>query len=145
MSKRATFLTGLTLALVSAFVGCGGPSVGTVSGKVKVKGKPVYFGFINLLAANGDVFPGGIDDQGNYTVLNVPSGVLKVGVISEKPTGPPPSAIKFDPANPPPPPPTTTGPPPQWVAVNAKYADPKTSGKEITVKAGSNTIDIELE
>ena len=122
--------------------GCGGPGLCTVTGKITSKSKPVCTGAINLLAENGEYFSGGIDQEGNYTLINVPTGTFKVAVISDKPAGPPPMSIKRNPNDPPPPAPAVVA---NWVPVDAKYGDPNTSGKQITLNSGTNTVNIDLE
>ena len=127
---------------LTIMIGCGSSGTCVVSGKLTIKGKPVCTGSINLLAANGDIVTGGIDADGNYMVINAPVGVVKVAVVSEKPIGPGPISAKREPGSPPP---TAAPVTLNWVPVDAKYADPATSGKEITLKSGSNVINIDLE
>lgn len=128
-----------------AIAGCGGSGTCTVSGKVTIKGKPVCTGVINLVSPSGEIVTGGIDEEGNYTVINVTTGDKKVSIISDKPLPSPVNVVKYDPDLPPPPAPLPSKAMQNWVPVDAKYGNAETSGKTMTLKSGSNTINIELE
>ena len=59
--------------------GCGGRPVGDVSGKVTFGGKPLAFGMIAFVAADGAVASGNVHD-GSYHVAKVPAGAAKITV-----------------------------------------------------------------
>lgn len=132
--------------LVLAASGCGGGGTATVSGTVKYKGNPVYGGQITLVGAKDAVAQGSIDFDGKYIVHGAPVGKVRVAVISPKPM-PPRTTSRGegrDQGNTVPQAPV--GDPAKWKAVDPKYEDPNTSGKEITVASGKNeNVDIDLE
>ncbi|MFL5330627.1 MAG: hypothetical protein ACJ8C4_17125 [Gemmataceae bacterium] len=103
-------------------------------------------GVVNLYGPNNEFAAAGINPDGTYTVTDAPVGLVKVAVVSEKPASQGANnnrAVKNHPNAPPPPP-----PPPDasgWFAIDAKYADPATSGKEMTLSGGNNTQNIVLE
>jgi hypothetical protein len=131
-----------SFAVITVLVGCGSDGGNcAVSGKISSKGKPLVCGTVNFLGPKGETAAGAIEADGTFFCPNAPTGVVKIGVVSEKPVvsvavGKPGRA-----APPPPPGPDVT----KWFPIDAKYADPNTSGKQITLKSGSNTVEIELE
>jgi hypothetical protein len=130
-----------SLVVTTFLVGCGGGGTCEVSGKISSKGKMLVCGTINLVGPKGESAAGAIEADGTFFIPMAPTGVVKVGVISEKPV-----VIKTVVKQGAPAPPPQPGPDPnKWFPIDAKYADPATSGKEITLKSGSNTINIDLE
>jgi hypothetical protein len=122
--------------------GCGSEGgTCTVTGKISSKGKPLVWGAINLIGPKGESAAGAIEADGTFIIPNAPTGVVKVGVISDKPVVRK-AVIKQGQTAPPPPP----GPDPEkWFPIDAKYADPNTSGKQLTLKSGNNTVEIQLD
>jgi hypothetical protein len=134
-------------------------SSATVSGKVTYKGAPLKGGYVTLVTATGISRPGGISEDGSYTIDNVPTGPVKIAVDTEsikprssagkggmappKKYGPPPGAEQ--PSAPAYKPPDPTAGADRYVAIPQKYADPEKSGLTYTVKSGSQTHDIPLD
>ena len=129
----------LLMTCVALTAGCG-PATTTAAGKVTFQGKPVVWGSVTLVAADGTVHQAGIEPDGTFTVPKFPVGSAKVGVESS----PPPVAGVRGGADargsaPPPPP-----PPGAWFALPAGLADPAKSGVTIEVRKGQ-PADIELK
>jgi len=125
----------------AGLLGCGKTGETTITGTVKYQNKPVYGGYVLLVFDDNNQAQGSVGYDGTYTVSSPFTGHARVAVGSNKPAdpsqaksrgGPPPDASKL-------PDPT------KWFEVPGKYADPATSGKEITVSGGKNSIDIDLE
>ncbi len=131
--------------------GCGG-SRGGVNGKVTFQGKTVASGNVMAIASDGIPYYGKIEPDGTYKIADVPAGTAKIAVNSPNPV-PDPGKVAAakagakrggrEQADP-----ITAGPtsdPKLWFAIPAKYGDPNTSGKEVSIKSGANTINIDLE
>lgn len=141
---------GALLFLVTVVTGCSGGGysgpTGTVSGTANLAGKPVPAGCrVSFVSDEGFTATGEIDGSGKYTLSNVgntaiPAATYKVTVA------PPPerelSEAEYEEAmakgtiG-------TSGPAAE--VIPAKYQNLATSGLSFEVKAGSNTIDIQLE
>jgi hypothetical protein len=132
MAIRGVFCRMLPALLLALFLtGCGGGKPeGTVSGKVLFKGNPVAGGTVNLLSAAGVGAQAPVKD-GAYQV----NGALAVGDY----------VVYLSPPRPTPQPPGSKPLPPPPFDVPVKYQDVKTSGLKVTVKAGSNTLPIEIK
>jgi hypothetical protein len=65
------------LPLLACMAGCGSPKV---SGKVTYKGEPLHMGTVLFTAANGWTGTSRINDDGTYSIANVPPGPAKVAV-----------------------------------------------------------------
>jgi hypothetical protein len=59
----------------------------TVTGKVSHAGKPVTSGGVTLIASDNIAYSGTINRDGTYTIPNVPSGPVKIGVTSPNSSG----------------------------------------------------------
>lgn len=139
------FIMRMNLAFVvtSLFLaaGCSSNSADTtIKGSVKYKGKPLICGYVLMQFDDGNEAKGDIATDGTYVVSSKFVGHAKIGVGSPKPAVP----EKNDRGG------TTVDPskipdPTKWFEVPAKYQDPTTSGKETTIKSGTNTLDIDLE
>jgi hypothetical protein len=141
------------LLLFLFFVGCGGGTTATVSGKVIYQGEPVTAGYVAFYGVDGKVDSGRIDADGHYTVYKAPVGDVKVAVLTADPTRKPPSGglSKGKQTGG-----LTKGKPPsdteitvpervgKFVAIPAHYKNPDQSGLAFTVKSGAQTIDLEL-
>jgi hypothetical protein len=64
--------------------GCGG-GVGDVSGKITYKGKPVVYGSVSFVGADGIPRGARINPDGTYTVKDVGVGEAKITVVSDLP------------------------------------------------------------
>ena len=81
--RRAAWC-GLAL-LVLAAAGCG--SYGNVKGKVYYQDKPLTGGTVLFVpAAGGPSLTAAIDEQGNYSVSKLPTGLAKIAVDSGPPS-----------------------------------------------------------
>jgi hypothetical protein len=123
------------LAFVTAVLlptGCS-PSSTTASGKVTYQGKPVVWGSVTLVAADGSVHQAGIEPDGTYTVSNVPVGSVKVGVESSAPPVPGVRGRDGDARGSVPPP---APPPGAWFPLPANLSDPAKSGLTIEIRKG---------
>jgi len=149
---RRAALIAPALALV-VVLGCGG-GTGNVSGKVTYQNKPVVSGSVIFYGSNKEAYVGAIDEQGNYRVTGVPSGVATIAVNSPdplnaggqiglggktpKPTGGPNAAVDA--------PKDKAGTRPAgWRALPPQYGDAATSKLTYDVIGGDSTHDIKLE
>jgi hemoglobin len=95
---------------------------GTVSGKVTYKGKPLPAGTVAFHSKDGKAISTKLSEDGTYAAEKVPAGEYNLAVETDSAKGSP-----------------------KYVAIPAKYADPKTSGLTYTVKKGKQQFDIALE
>ena len=122
------------------------PGTSDVSGKVSLAGKPLASGSVMFTAADGMAAVAAIEPDGTYTLTGGPVGAVKVTVTSPNPAaggfrgG---SATRGASAG--------RGAPKAggeavagWFAIPGKYAEPGTSGLATTLKAGSQTFNIDL-
>lgn len=117
--------------------GCGG-GTGDLSGTVTFNGKPVRVGTVAVAASDGSILSGVIQDNGTYSIPNVPSGEAKIAVHSPDPKTVKVAMRKKDEK---PPPPDAS----KWVAIPEKYADHAQSELTTTIKTGPNTFPIDLK
>lgn len=82
---RIALLAPALFALILA-AGCGGPSVGEVSGKVTYKNKPVPGGRLTFRPADGkhNAVTVELDESGNYPPVTLPVGDVAVIVDNEE-------------------------------------------------------------
>ena len=127
------------------FPGCGNPT-GLVTGKVTVKGKPLAAGTVTFASADGSIRKmSKIGPEGTYSVLNMPTGMTKIGVIA--------SSIGL-PAIVPEPAPGVKLPPEliqllgqgqaSKVSIPDHYEDPEKSGLSLEVTGGEQSFDIDI-
>ena len=142
---------GLLLFLCLSATGCGG-SNGSVSGKVSYKGEPLGGGTVLFYSEGQATVTSPIGLDGSYQIDKIPAGPVQIGVETQsaKPAArppnmptPPPEAMAKDASasplyNP------QNKPKGKYVAIPEVYADPKASGLDFTVKAGSQPHDIDL-
>ena len=129
---------GVALGLTILLAGCGDSGIGgaKVSGKVTVAGQPVKDVIVTFAPETGGRPATGVTDASGYyslATLAKGDGALpgKYKVVF--------SMVQSDPGSSTAP---TAPPPPPF---NAKYLTGETSGFSKEVKAGSNTIDFDLE
>lgn len=132
----------LTFVAILAAVGCGdsepklGPTA-TVTGKVMLSGKPLPGGRVSFQSATASnrIGSGDIKADGSYEAIGVPQGECKISVDNNflKPKLNPTSAD------------TPPDPSLKYVPLNAKYANPETSGLTTTVTGDKHTHDVELK
>jgi len=101
---------------------------------VTVDGTPANSGQVTFTGAKGSI-SGTIQPDGKYKAVGVPVGAVKVAVV------PPP---KLPSAAPPIEGTAGTGAVGPPVPIPAKYADVNSSGLSTTLKAGTNTYNIDL-
>jgi hypothetical protein len=115
--------------------GCdSGPKAATVTGQVKVGGKPVDAGMIAFIPADGQTYQADIAPDGTYRVDNVPLG--DAVVLVHRPPHPAADKVMKETNAPPPPPPSP---------IPEKYGDLAKSDLRYTVKAGDNKYDPDLK
>lgn len=139
MIRRCT-ITGLVAVL--AFVAGCGPRAANLVGKVTYQGKPVVYGTVTVMAADGSIHQIGINPDGTYSIDRVPVGPATVSVSSPDPA---PSArakqLGESDSRPRPGPPAV--PAGAWFPLPAKFANPATSG--LTLQVGSGSADLDLK
>ena len=120
--------------------GSGGPTMGRVSGTVKVDGQPLTKGTVTFIATDGKNpnATGAIDSGGRYTLQTTePGDGAVVGsykvAISDADSNALNTAMPGMPA------------PVQKSAIAKIYLDGNTSGLTATVESGSNTKDFDLK
>lgn len=134
---------------VATAIGCskGGYSgpTGTVTGKVTVGGQPAPAGaLVSFMSDKGHAASGQVGPGGAYTVLyggksDIPAETYKVAVSAASQPAMSEADYEKMMATGGTPPPAPKSPIPE------KFANPSTSGLSYEVKAGANTIDIELK
>ena len=140
LSGRGPGRAGLALLLCVSMTGCGA-GLGEVSGTVRCNGKPLPFGTIQFLGADGIPRAGQVRTDGTFAV-GVPPGEAKVIVSCapdagvSRPNGP--SAAS----------PGRAAPPAAGAAkrslVPPRYADWDASGLTVRVERGQTTQDFAL-
>jgi hypothetical protein len=150
-AARAGLIAALCLGL-AAVGGCG-KAKSTVKGKVSYQGKPVVWGSVTLIGSDNVQYVGDITPEGTYSVANVPTGPVKLGVSSPNPNagerrpkrgGPGTSELGGDRTSAPGEKPKPA--PGKWFEIPMKFADPTTSGLTGEVKSSSETtVDLELK
>jgi hypothetical protein len=133
---------GLALAFGVLGSGCGsgGPTMGRVSGTVKVDGQPLTRGTVTFIATDSKNpnATGALDSSGRYSLQTTePGDGAVVGsykvAISDGDSKAMNTALPGMP------------PPVQKSAISKIYLDGNTSGLTATVESGSNTKDFELK
>ncbi len=149
-AKRVYFAVGGAVGFAAflmtvALLTLGGPRA-TVSGRVLHNGKPVIWGSVVLVSADGKAVAGRIGPDGTYTVDNAPATTVAVAVISKDPllqqlanrykvSRERLSAKQVQPL------PIDRK---KWFPLPKHYEDPKTSGLSLSLSRGTNTYDLNL-
>jgi hypothetical protein len=149
-AARCGWILCLCGALLTA--GCGGGK-GVVSGKVSYQGKPVSVGSVSFILEGGGVMSSPIEEDGSYTIRNVPPGTVKITVetTSARPPsmqgspggkgGPPEFMMKYvkekDPKL------AERGK--KYVPIPEQYSDPAKSNLTFVVKSGKQQHDVDLK
>jgi hypothetical protein len=90
---------GLCLCGILLAAGCGGGK-GVVSGKVFYQGQPVRGGNVSFVSEGGGAMSSPIEEDGSYTIRNVPPGTVTITVETDSfrqggpGGGPPPELLK---------------------------------------------------
>ena len=142
------------ISLVTLVAGCGGGSVGDVSGKVTYKDKPVTSGTVVIIVKGGIPKSGTIQPDGSFRVTGVSTGDARVMVSSPplvsvvgagKGAGKP-DEVSDKPAESQET--STSAANPElvktWVAIPDKYGDTNRTDLKLTVVGGTNAFDIPL-
>jgi hypothetical protein len=127
--------------------------MGTVSGKVTYKGRPLPSGTVTFYGPDNSVKVAQIAPDGTYIIFEAPAGSATITVATTPPlpsrellriTKPPP-----DPTNPPRVPklkaPAGSETANRYVPIPARYRKLGESGLRYTVRRGSQTFDIHLQ
>lgn len=128
--------------LLGLLVGC--QRTGSIEGKATYKDRPIVYGTVLVVAGNGNLHQGVIDEEGSFAVENVPVGPVRIAVNSPDPCAP--RVIKKG----------VNDPDPEdlrrkaelrkrWFGIPAKYGHPEQSGLTLEVKPGPNTHDVPLD
>jgi hypothetical protein len=129
-AARKSLLAGL-LALAVALLATPSPADeaprGDVEGRIRFQGKPLPGGTVTVHPAKGGPLTAKLDKDGNYRLRNVPAGEVRVSVETE--------SVRPKPGQ----------PPGRFVAIPAKYGNPKTSGLVVKVVKGRQVFDIQLD
>jgi hypothetical protein len=139
MNSRS--LQGLSAALLLGLLAAGcdrtPPAEGEVTGRVLYNGKPLPWGNVTFLAADGTKVPTVIEKDGRYQLSKLPVGSYKIGVISrETPPPIPPHSER----------PNSKAPTPgkNPFNISERYGKPETSGLTYEVREGPQVHDILL-
>ena len=136
MSRRSAHTVAM-IGLVLSIAGCGGPFDSSAEGVVTLDGVTLPSGWVTFYpSAGGPSAYGRIDESGSYFMqtgssTGLPAGEYQVTVIANEPPkelrskdgGPPPAGKQLTPA---------------W------YCTKEKSGLTVSVKPGSNTLNLEL-
>jgi hypothetical protein len=147
--KIAYRIAGGVVTLGALIIGLSAYAAGasaTVTGKVTFQGRPVIWGSVVLVGADGTSAAGRIQPDGTFTVANAPTGEVSVAVASPDPLVQHyASQIKSSRDRLPV---TQWAAPPvdrqQWFLLPKRYEDVRTSELKVTVKRGSNDCDLTL-
>jgi hypothetical protein len=144
---------GLCLCGTLLAAGCGGGK-GSVTGKVLYKGQPVRGGNVSFVPeGGGGVMSSPIEEDGGYTIRNVPAGTVKITVETESfrpstmqggPEGGAPEFMKkyVQKKNPELADPQRAK---RYVPIPAQYSDVSQSNLTFVVKRGNQEHDIDLK
>jgi hypothetical protein len=132
-------VAGLGLAVVLAVAGCGAET-GTVSGKVTFNGRPLTFGMVAFVSADGRVASCSIEPDGSYKIDKILVGPAKISVQS---LPPPPQMTPLGPDGQPLP--QVREKAKEYVPIPDHYKEPQQSGLAYTVEPGAQMHDIELK
>lgn len=134
----------LPFALIISAAGCGGGQA-EFTGQVTYRGKPIYRGSVTVVGSDKVPRNAAIGDDGTFRFDGVPTGVLKVGILSPEPvaddatrtadlgkklaaTGAATSSVDRK----------------RWFAIPEKYGNPEASNLTVEVAAPSTNRTIEL-
>jgi hypothetical protein len=119
---------------------------------VTYQGKPVVHGGVVLIGDGFRPRSGRIDPEGNYRISDVPSGLVRIAVVSPDPEPPSSSALqsmskvkdkmKQDKLQMAKKVPVDRS---KWFVLPKQYESTETSGITTTLQPGDNTFDIELK
>jgi hypothetical protein len=138
------------LAWALSGTGCGGNGQGSVAGKVSFQNRPLSYGSVVLVGADGIPKTTSINPGGLYSFADLPCGEVKLAVHSPDPAGleklykdekikmlkgvtPPPDRKlpEIDRA--------------KWFPIPADFGDFNKSGLKITLGVGPNVFNIDLK
>jgi hypothetical protein len=132
------------LLLAIASVGCD-PGTGSLVGTVTFKGRPLPGGMVAVVSPDGRVAESRIAEDGTYSIVQAPTGPLKVSIVTQPPVYGLKSPLPMPP-NDPNKHPEPFAPLGKYVAIPKRYHDATSSGLTCTiVKGQQTTYDIPLE
>jgi hypothetical protein len=145
MRRRQLFVFAIVL-IAPTFVGCSSGGRGSLAGKVTYQGKTVAYGTVMAVCSDGVTRSSNIAEDGSYRIEDVPTGMVKLGVVSPEP--PDPGSFSGRQGGrggggETPRPPTIDRS--RWFAIPEALGDPRNSGQETNVAAGANSFDIQLK
>jgi len=144
---RLAVVGGVMVLAAGAFAAFGGPSKGTLSGRVTVAGKPVAGGWVVAVSPDGATRTATLSDDGHFAFAAVPKGPVSLGVISPDPARieqrgkrlsgrsdrlAPEDLGSLQPPN-----------RSKWQAIPTKFEDPRGSGLSTVVEA-STVFDVTI-
>ncbi len=153
--RRFGTLLGAAALLALPLVGCthNPQAPARVGGRITYKGSPVPAGTVMFHTPDKGIYPGPLNAEGTYEILDVPTGELVVTVETEtiNPKKKAPDyaggkgakmyaervAAEGNTA-------ALKAPPQQYVRIPPKYADPKQSPLRATLQAGRQSQDFTL-
>lgn len=146
--RAAAGVAGLGLLVIVLAFFFSGSKHATVTGKVTYQGRPVIWGSVVLVGADGRCAAGKIEPDGTFRVENASPGSVNVGVISRDPlvqnwatnlksTRNRPTAKLFST-----PPPVDRS---RWFPIPPQLEEPANSGVTLTLKSGTNEKNIALQ
>jgi hypothetical protein len=156
MNQTARFrrvgVGGLCLCGILLAAGCGGGK-GVVSGKVSYQGKVVRAGMVSFIPEGGGVMSSPIEEDGSYTIRNVPVGNVKITVETESARPP---ALQSGPGGEAPefmrkyvreknPEAASPERAKRFVPIPSQYSDAGKSNLTYVVKSGKQEYDIDLK
>jgi hypothetical protein len=137
----------LALVLPLSVAGCGG-SKGSITGKVYYKDAPLKGGTVTFVGSDKQSYLAEIQEDGSYSIENVPPGEAGITVETESLKPPNPYVLK----NKPPEemengykPPDFAAQAKRFVPIPGRYSDPDQSGLKYSVKSGKEEHDIKLD
>lgn len=128
--------------------GCGGSSVGTISGKVSYKGQALKGGTVSVIPKSGPVQSSTIAEDGGYRLAKVPVGPAQIAVETESLRPKEQKSLPGPYAKAPKdalPPGLVMGDAKHYVKIPEQYADAEKSGLSLDVKSGKNDHNIDLK
>jgi hypothetical protein len=137
-SRRGLIALGLLV-----LAGCSAAK-GSLSGTVTFQGKPIVYGTVIAVCSDGISRSANIEPDGSYRLDNLPTGEVKLAVLSPEPYETPSSPRRGERSVPAKPAPNGAVDRSKWVKIPEEYGDPRLSGLATRVVAGHSTFDLPL-
>jgi hypothetical protein len=117
---------------------------GSLSGTVTFQGKPIVYGTVIAVCSDGISRSANIEPDGSYRFDSLPTGEVKLAVLSPEPYEPSSSIRRGERSGPAKSAPNGPVDHSKWVKIPEEYADPRISGLATRVTAGHSTSDLQL-